>query len=378
MLNRQPLRCWAEISRRQIGENFDAVRRLVAPAVELAPVVKADACGHGAVEVSRILCERGARWLAVASTGEGVRLREAGVGVRILVMADFLQVEPSALIGYGLTPVVHSLPDILAWDKLNRQHGVSRPYHLKVDTGLCRLGTRATAPEIAEAVRGCSAAQIEGLMTHFASAADYTGAQTTEQITSFLQLAAALRQCGIAIRYLHLSGTVPIAYGRREAWQQMVRPGHAIYGYVAPASGDAAPPSMLHVRPALTWKASILAIKDVPLGAGIGYRATYRAPAPMRLAILAAGYADGIPHQLANTGQVIAGGKLAPIVGAVGMDLTSIDITSSPHLQPGDAVTLLGSEGGISIDAQQLGQMAGTSSYSILCGIAARVKRVWV
>jgi alanine racemase len=134
----------------------------------------------------------------------------------------------------------------------------------------------------------------------------------------------------------------------------------------------------LEVRPALTWKATVLAIKDVEAGALIGYGGIHRAARPMRIAVLAAGYADGIPHRLSNRGKVIAKGKLAPIVGAVSMDLTTIDVTACPELRPGDAVMLLGREGDISIDAQGMARTAGTISYAVLCGIHARVKRVYV
>jgi alanine racemase len=155
-----------------------------------------------------------------------------------------------------------------------------------------------------------------------------------------------------------------------------VRPGHAIYGYVSPARGG--PLAALQVHPALTWKATVLTVKDIEAGALIGYGGIHRAARPMRIAVLAAGYADGIPHRLSNKGKVIAKGRIAPIVGAVSMDLTTIDVTASPELQAGDSVTLLGSEGGESIDAQQMARTAGTISYSVLCGISARVKRVYV
>jgi alanine racemase len=157
----------------------------------------------------------------------------------------------------------------------------------------------------------------------------------------------------------------------------MVRPGHAIYGYVSPTRGSA-PNRLLNVKPALTWKASVLAVKDLEAGSLVGYGGMFRASRPMRIAVLAAGYADGIPHRLSNRGRVIAGGKLAPIVGAVSMDLTTIDITQAPQLKPGDPVTLLGSEGNASIDAQQIARMAGTISYGVLCGISARVRRIYV
>jgi alanine racemase len=214
-------------------------------------------------------------------------------------------------------------------------------------------------------------------MTHFASAGNYTSPQTVEQIERFEKVIAALREAGHPPRYVHSSATIPIAYRRREAWGNLVRPGHAIYGYISPARG-AAPPSALAVTPALTWKAAVLAVKDLETGALIGYGGMQRAEKPMRIAVLAAGYADGIPHRLSNRGNVIVKGKVAPIVGAVSMDLTTIDITGCPEIQPGEAVTLLGAEGDARIDAQQIARIAGTISYSVLCGISARVKRVFV
>jgi alanine racemase len=174
-----------------------------------------------------------------------------------------------------------------------------------------------------------------------------------------------------------MSSTIPIAYGRRRAWRSMVRPGHGIYGYVSPARGHA-PTQQLQVKPALSWRATVLSVKEIPAGAPVGYGATFKAKEPMRVAVLAAGYADGIPHGLSNTGSVIVNGKLAPILGAVSMDLTSVDVTHVPETRAGDAVTLLGAEGGVSIDAQQIAKLARTISYSVLCGIHARVKRIYI
>jgi len=242
-----------------------------------------------------------------------------------------------------------------------------------------RLGTRASPETIVRAVAAAVASTgvpLEGLMTHFASSGNYDSKQTEEQLRNFERVLAALRQAGLAPRYVHQSGTIPIAYRRVEALGNLVRPGHAIYGYISPARGG--PGKALHVAPALTWKATVLTVKDVETGALIGYGGIHRAARPMRIAVLAAGYADGIPHRLGNRGQVIAKGKLAPIVGAVSMDLTTIDVTACPELRPGDAVTLLGSEGAVSIDAQQMARVAGTISYAVLCGIHARVKRVYV
>jgi len=371
-------RSWVEISLSQIAANFQAVKSVVGPGVEVMPVVKADAYRHGAVEVSRTLAKEGAKWLAVSSVEEGAALRDAGVTARILVTADFLPAERAGLLEYNLTPVIHSLEDIREWDALLAAHGVTAPYHLKIDSGMGRLGTRAAASAIATAVQAVNHAGLEGLMTHFASSADYIGTQTADQIRLFEATRAELAAAGINPPFVHLSASTPIAYGRRNTWGLMVRPGHAIYGYVSPASRGTAPARLLRVKPALTWKTMILSIKDLPGGALVGYGGMFRAPHAMRIAILSAGYADGIPHRLSNKGRVIAGGRLAPIIGAVSMDLTTIDITQCPPLEVGDPVTLLGAEGNVSVDAQQMARIAGTISYSVLCGISARVKRIYV
>jgi alanine racemase len=194
----------------------------------------------------------------------------------------------------------------------------------------------------------------------------------------FESVCSQLANAGVQPPFLHLASTIPIAYGRRGAWKRMVRPGHAIYGYVSPVAKGTAPARLLDVRPALSWKASVLAVKDLPAGALVGYGGMFRTTQPTRIAVLAAGYADGIPHRLSNKGHVIVKGRLAPIIGAVSMDLTTIDITHCGPLAPGDSVILLGSEGNVSIDAQQIARVAGTISYSVLCGIHARVKRIYV
>jgi alanine racemase len=345
--------------------------------VETAGVVKADAYGHGMIEVARVLAGEGARWLAVSSVEEGVTLRQAGIDLGVLVMAGVLPVEREAVVEHGLTPAVHSLSELPELDAAAARMGRDLPFHLKIDSGMGRLGTRAGAQEISDAVRGLQHAKLDGLMTHFASAADFESQQTDAQIVYFNTIVEGLSANGLNPPYLHLSSTNAIAYPRPGAWRAMVRPGHAIYGYVSPARGKA-PASTLQVKPALSWKTRIIAVKDVPEGTLIGYGGSYRAPHAMRIAILAAGYADGIPHRLSNRGKVIAAGKLTPMLGTVSMDLTTIDVSHAPHLKPGDPVTLLGSEGSVSLDAQQIAKTAGTISYNVLCGISARVKRVYV
>ncbi len=370
-------RSWVEVSRPQIAENFRAVRSALGPGVEITAVVKSDAYGHGAAEVSRVLAEEGARWFAVSTADEGVALREAGIEGRILVMADAFEFSRPALLEHRLTPVVPSLENLAGLNSFARSRNKRLRYHLKIDTGMGRLGAREPAAAIGAAIGRADHLDLEGLMSHFASAADYTSRQTDEQVRAFDSVCQAL--CGIGIKpaLRHMSSTNPVAYGRTTAWYNMVRPGHALYGYVSPARGHA-PPPVLTVKPALAWKTRVLTVKDLPEGARIGYGGMYCAPSPTRIAVLAVGYADGLPHRLSNRGSVIARGRLVPIVGAISMDMTTIDATAAPELRPGDAVTLLGAEGQVSMNAQEVARLAGTISYDVLCGIRARVKRLYL
>ena len=375
-----PYRSYVLISREQVARNYRSVREAVGPHVEVMGVVKADAYGHGAAEVSRVLIGAGARWLAVSSVDEGVALRAAGIDTaqaRILVMGGWLPYEAEALLAYDLTPAAHSLDEIAHLDTAARAAGRPLAYHLKLDTGMNRMGTNASPEAIVAAVGEAQYARLDGLMTHFASAADYTTPQTDEQLACFHAVAAALAAGGVHPTWIHTSSTNAIGYGRREGWHNLVRAGHALYGYLSPARGDA-PPRAIDVTPVLTWKAKLLLVKDVPEGARIGYGGSFRAPVPLRIGVVGAGYADGVFHRLSNRGRMIAAGRLTPILGTVSMDLTTIDLSHTTALAPGDEVTLLGREGDAVLDAQQIARVAGTISYNILSSISARVRRVYV
>jgi len=376
-MSTHPFRSYVSISRSQIAANFRNVREAVGANVIVCGVVKADAYGHGAVEVARVIEKEGASWLAVSSVEEGVTLRRAGLSSRILVMAGFQRYETEALLEFDLTPAAHSLEDIAELDQLSAAQGKQIRYHLKIDSGMGRLGTSASPERIVAAIRAAANTRCEGLMTHFASAADYGSLQTDNQAAAFQHVIAFLKQSGIALDFHHASSSNAVAFGRRDAWYNMVRPGHAMYGYLSPARGDA-PHRILQVKPALEWKSKILLVKDVPEGALLGYGGSFRAPRPMRIGVLAIGYADGLPHRLSNKGKILAAGKPAAILGTVSMDLTTIDLSHTQALGPGDEVTILGQEGDAKLDAQQIARLAGTISYNILCGISARVRRVYV
>lgn len=370
-------RCWVEVSTGQIVENCAAIRDLVGPGVGVMPVVKADAYHHGAVAVSRALEAAGAGWLAVSNVEEGVSLRSAGVGCSILVMGGFFSCEREALAGQRLTPLVHSMAQLRDYDRFSGARGEALPVHLDVDSGMGRLGTNESVEDVVEGVRGLRHARLEGLTTHLASAGDYTSPQTDEQVARFGVVRQALRAAGVEPRWVHLSSSVPVTHARREAWGNLVRPGLAVYGYPGICKGDS-PACAVAVKTALSWKARILEVKDLPAGQSVGYNALFRTARPTRMAVIAAGYADGLPHALSNRGRVIAGGEWAPVIGAVSMDLAAIDVTGCPPLAPGDAVTVLGTEGALRQDAEDLARAAGSIAYTILCGIGQRVKHVYL
>lgn len=369
-------RIWVEISLDRIAANYHAVRQVVGPGVLVAPVLKADAYRHGSVEVAHRLQEEGAQWVAVSNAEEGVVLRESGIRMRILVMGDFLPYERDALAEYMLTPVVHSLDRLRALDGFAASLGRKLTCHVKIDTGMGRLGIRAAHEATAEAVLAVRHLSVEGLMTHFASASDFSTNQTANQLEDFEAVARVLTAVGLQPPLQHLGSSAVVSYGMQRAFGTMVRPGLAIYGYVAPSKGDA-PPLSLQVEPALTWKSRLVEIKEVPPGAQVGYGATWTAGRRTRLGVVAAGYADGIPHAVSNRGCVLVGGRRAPVIGAVSMDLITVDLTGLPGGNVGEEVTLLGRSGTVKWDADDIAAAAGTINYTVLCGIGNRVKRVY-
>lgn len=345
----------------------------------MMPVVKANAYGHGAVPVARKLVECGAGWLAVSNPLEGVELREAGISmpVRIVVTAGILPFNWGAIVEHSLTPVLHSLQQVREFDELCRKVGRSLPFHFKVDTGLSRLGSIDSPDDIALVFQTLTAAVPEGLMTHFASASDPLNSQTRSQLQRFHDVASRLRELGVVLPIHHVDATNSLHYPPQEGAYQLVRPGHAIYGYVTPAPGEQSP-GRLAVKPVLSWYAHVLLTKQLPAGTSVGYGALHHASRPTTIAVLGVGYADGYPHTLSNVGRVLLNGASAPILGAVSMDLTTVDVTDIPNVRAGDLATLIGSSGSERIDAHELAETAGVISYAILTNIQPRVKRVYV
>lgn len=369
------MRAWAEISLAQIAANWHALRR-AAGAAEICAVVKANAYGHGAVPVALRLEQEGAAWFAVSNAAEGAGLRRAGIRSRILVMGGLLPAEMDAFFEHSLTPAVHSVRSLLDLDQRAAALGARIAAHLKLDTGMGRLGSREELPEILAAIHSLSNVDLEGVMSHLASAADFESEQNRQQCAAFDQALAAMAQSGVRPQLVHLASSAPLCYGLSDMFHGMIRVGLALYGYI-PEPRGAAPAPCVTVRPALSWRARIVELKQIPAGAPVGYNARWRAPRDSRIAIVASGYADGVPHTLAGRGRVLAAGHPVAIVGAVSMDVITVDVTGCPPLRRGDAVTLIGQEDAASHDAADFAREAGVIPYVILCGIGNRVVRCY-
>ncbi|HEV7217459.1 MAG: alanine racemase [Terriglobales bacterium] len=372
---------WADISLAKLRQNFRAVQRHVGNEVMVCAVVKADAYGHGSVECSRALEQEGARWLGVTSLDEAIPLREAGIQTRILLMTGFWRGEEAEIVRLGLTPTVWEAEQIESLNFVAR--GVSDfPVHLKVDTGMGRLGAAMEdLPEICRVLKASSRLALEGISTHLASSEVLDAASVEQQLRRFAQARAMVSRAGFDPPLVHAANTGAVI-ARTEALYSMVRPGIALYGYHLPFERDgkevADKTAELPVAAVLNWKTRILSLRKMPANQALGYGGTYVTKSEATIAVLPVGYADGLNRQLSSRGRVIVRDQYAPIVGRVSMDLTLADVTNIPEVAVGDEVVLLGSCGKLSVDAMEHARLANTTPYEILCSISKRVPRKYI
>jgi len=371
---------WAEVSLTALRQNFRTVQKHVGANVTVCAVVKADAYGHGAVECSRALEAQGAKWLGVTSLDEAIPLREAGIRANILLMTGFWRGEESEIIRLHLTPTVWEPWHIETLETAAAALGVARhPVHLKVDTGMGRLGVAVDQlPGVLAAMQAAKHLVLEGLSTHLASSEIMDAPSVAEQERSFDAARRLVREAGMEPAFVHMANTAAVI-SRRETWNTMVRPGVALYGYYLPfqrAGREVGGGTLrLPVKPILTWKTRILSLRDFGANQPLGYGATYVTKAPAHVAVLPVGYADGYNRQLSNRGRVIVREHYAPIVGRISMDLTLVDVTGIPGIAVGDEVILLGEREGLSVDALEHAELANSTPYEILCNISKRVPR---
>lgn len=368
---------WAEIDLDALASNFREVQRRVGNAVKVMGVVKADAYGHGAVECARRLASEGAEWFGVATPEEGFELRRAGLTQRVLSFCGFWEGQAEACIKQGIVPVVYKLEMAEALDVAARVAGVVADVHVKVDTGLGRLGVRyEEAAEFAGSIFALKNIRVDGLMTHFAAADEpRRDCFTEEQLKRYRDAIAAFRARGHRPTYEHMANSAA-TFAHSETHGNMVRPGGVLYGLWR----DVLPPlaEKPHLRPVMSVRSRVTLLKRVHAGEALGYGCTFEASREMIVATMPVGYADGYARALSNRGRVIVRGKLASVVGRVSMDLTLVDVTDVPGVEVGDRMTLLGADGELSVPAEDIAQTIGTISYEVTCGVSARVPRVHV
>jgi len=370
----------AEIHIGALRSNFESIKKNLPPDVGIMGMVKADAYGHGAVQISRTLANCGAVSLGVATVEEGLELRESGIHLPVLVLGGLMGVGHAAagmMVGANLTPVVHSTEVLDFLEATAAAAGKIVSIHLKIDTGMTRLGVMPqSVPAFMSKLGQCSHLRLAGVMTHFSDAdsSDWTNLQLelfNGCVGQIEKIAGAIDIWHVANSTALFNGKLTTAAKRGTHW---CRPGIALYG----ASRHMNSHPECELKPVMTLKSKIAMIKSVPAGTQVSYGRTFETKRSSRIGVLPIGYADGYPWALSNSSFVIVGGKRVSVVGSVTMDMVMIDLTDAVETRVGDEVVLLGGQGSDSLFASELGSWARTISYEILCGISKRIPRVYV
>jgi alanine racemase len=364
---------YASIDLAALGHNLSRLQGRLHPDCAVMAVVKANAYGHGAVDVSQALVQLGITRLAVASLQEGMALRQAGITAHVLVLADVFDEHWKDLVAYRLTPVIsdHRLLQSLA----DIPKTIDAPFavHLKVDTGMGRLGFSPAELEKAfDAVPAWKGLRVEGLMTHLADSDGQEVGHTERQLELFNDLLGQAKRRGITIPIVHAANSAALIRFPHSHFS-LVRPGIALYGYHTLPDGI----HYSELKPILSLRSKVMHLKRVQPGDSISYNRTFVAKRASAIAVLPIGYADGYSRRLSNRGFVLIKGRRAPIVGLVCMDMTMVDVTDIPSVQVGDAVTLIGADGDDAIWADDIAGWTGTIPYEILCAIGPRISRVY-
>jgi len=339
-------------------------------------VVKANAYGHGAVECSRALEAEGADWFAVALPEEGIELRNAGISSPILCLGGFWEDQADLLIEHELTPVIFALDSLIRLDRAARVAGIVADYHLKVDTGMGRLGvTPDGLDDFLDKARSFKNVRLDGMMTHFASADDPAQDEFTHRQRSlFSDAVAKARANAYTPRWIHEANSAG-THAYPTVITNLVRPGGILYGLWRDSTNTSIEP--WGWRSVMSLHSRVELVKTVPAGTALGYGGTFITTRPSRIATLPAGYADGLRRGLSNRGEVIVKGRRAPVVGRVSMDLSLVDVTDVDGVETGDEVVIIGSQGKESITAEEVAGWLGTLSYEVTCGVSDRVPRVY-
>jgi alanine racemase len=384
---------WAEVSFTALRQNFQAIRDYVNPPAEkrktprkVLSIVKGNGYGHGGPEVSKALEKFGSDWFGVASAGEGMELRKAGVRKPILVLGGFWPGEEKNLIRHNLTPAIHRCEHLALFEAAAAKAGKRRAsIHLKIDTGMNRLGLAPTDMDcFARQLAKCKHLELTGTFTHLASSEVLTdtplGHQTDEQVQRLHSALDRLRALGVDPGIVHIANSAAIA-ARPDTWADMVRPGALLYGYhpgFDPMDRRFEFETKLALRPVMSLRARILNVRSVPPGVSVGYNGKWVANRPSLVAVLAAGYGDGIHRSLGNRGSVAIRGHIAPILGIVSMDVVMLDVTDVPDVAVGDIATVYGTDGDKVYPANVVARSIGTVTSDLISGVSRRVQRFYL
>ncbi len=358
---------WAEVDLDAVEHNIREIRRHIGSHAQIMAVVKANAYGHGAVPVARAALLAGASQLGVACVDEGVQLRGAGIDAPVVVLGYVPPWEADAAVGYGLSPSVTTQDTALALERAAAKAGKNVGVHVKVDTGMARLGLLPTdVPDFVRLLATLPHLTLVGLYTHFASADEADKSFTRQQFRAFMEVSRRIESP--ALRHVANSAAVS---DLAEMALDMVRPGIAIYGCYPSTEVT----HNLNLRPALSLKSRIVRIASLAPGETVSYGRTWRAKRPSRIALVPCGYADGVPRLLSNKGSVLVRGQRAAIAGRVCMDHLMVDVTGIPDAAMHDEVVLIGRQGAEVIPVEEVAKIARTINYEVLCAITPRVPR---
>jgi alanine racemase len=378
------VKSWVEIDTVRLVGNLRAVQDVVGPEVEVLAVVKANGYGHAATVVAPVLVGGGARWLGVTDVDEGTAVRAAvGDGVRLLVMCGMELQDAAAMVAHGLTPVVWTVEHVAAMEAAAKAVGARVAVHVEIDTGMARQGASVgeDLERVCARLVGSEWVRCEGVMSHLSSSEVRGSAVTLAQVERFAAGLAQVRAAGLRPELVHLGNTSAVDEASTMEWvraaaaqmgaRAMVRTGLAVYGDCLEVDGGE---GALRGRllPAMTWKTRAIGIREIEAGATVGYGATFVAERPLRLALLAVGYADGFRREASSglgDGWVMVRGERARVVGRVSMNLTVVDVTGVAGVSVGDEVVLLGD----GVSAEDHARWCGTIAYEILCGVKGRV-----
>lgn len=362
---------WMEVNLDAMKWNIDRVRELLKGETAILLVVKADAYGHGAVRIARLAAECGIDMLGVATVDEGKELREAEIGLPILVLSPVLPEEISHAMEYDLAVTVSSLEFARAASETAVRQERTCKVHLEVDTGMGRAGLgRESAIPVIEEIMQLDGLEIEGLFTHF-PASDSDMDFSREQIESFNELIEGLK--GADFSYIHCANSAAIVNFENSHFN-MIRPGLLIYGHM-PSIHLA---GKVEVVPVMSFRTKLVLVREMPPGASISYGRTYIAPEHITMGIIPVGYGHGMSHRLSNKGEVLFRGSRVPIIGRVTMDMTMVDLSGFENPRVGEEIVIFGRQGEEEISADEIAQWEGTLNYEILCRISKRVARLYL